>query len=516
MGLSLAAVSLRAQDDVGAGVARFAGDDRVVVDYVGDELLAGLSDDERALLRRTAILGPLTGPLCDAALRVKGSARALHDLSRANLLIAPVDRAEEEYRMHPLLSGALALELRRDEPELVDGIHRRAGAWHERHGALDRAAEHVTAAGDAEHAAALLWRLAPECIASGRAADLERWLARFTEADLVEHPALSVCAGMHHVAHGDRDAAERWADVAAHALEARDEPDAAPSWAASPSFAPRSRATAWRRWRRTPPVRTRCSSTTADGARSPACSRASPCSCRVTRSMRWSVSTRGSTAAPSAFPRSRRCASRSSGSSALEREDWVQGAELAGSASGVVEEAGLDGTAASALVLAVSAFAAAHGGRVEQARDDARAARRMLATLSDAVPWFAAEARIALARAELRLSDAAAARQLLGEATRLLRPVPEAVVLHAAIDDAWERADTFAAGAVSGPTSLTTAELRVLRFLPSHLPFREIAERLHVSANTVKSQAHAVYRKLDASSRSEAVARAREVGLVDS
>jgi len=58
-----------------------------------------------------------------------------------------------------------------------------------------------------------------------------------------------------------------------------------------------------------------------------------------------------------------------------------------------------------------------------------------------------------------------------------------------------------------GSSSLTTAELRVLRFLPSHLSFREIAERLHVSANTVKTQAHAIYRKLDASSRSGADTR---------
>jgi ATP/maltotriose-dependent transcriptional regulator MalT len=36
-----------------------------------------------------------------------------------------------------------------------------------------------------------------------------------------------------------------------------------------------------------------------------------------------------------------------------------------------------------------------------------------------------------------------------------------------------------------------------------------------VSANTVKTQAHAVYRKLDASSRSSAVTRARTVGLLD-
>jgi LuxR family maltose regulon positive regulatory protein len=69
---------------------------------------------------------------------------------------------------------------------------------------------------------------------------------------------------------------------------------------------------------------------------------------------------------------------------------------------------------------------------------------------------------------------------------------------------------------LTGPGSLTTAELRVLGFLPGHLSFREIAADLQVSANTVKTQAHAVYRKLDASSRSTAVATARAPGsLID-
>ena len=62
---------------------------------------------------------------------------------------------------------------------------------------------------------------------------------------------------------------------------------------------------------------------------------------------------------------------------------------------------------------------------------------------------------------------------------------------------------------------LTTAELRVLQFLPSHLSFPEVAEQLCVSPNTVKSHARAVYRKLNATSRAEAVDRARECGLLD-
>ena len=62
--------------------------------------------------------------------------------------------------------------------------------------------------------------------------------------------------------------------------------------------------------------------------------------------------------------------------------------------------------------------------------------------------------------------------------------------------------------------SLTTAELKILQYLPTHLSFREIGDRTCVSANTVKTQANAIYRKLDVRSRSEAVAQARVLGLL--
>jgi LuxR family maltose regulon positive regulatory protein len=61
---------------------------------------------------------------------------------------------------------------------------------------------------------------------------------------------------------------------------------------------------------------------------------------------------------------------------------------------------------------------------------------------------------------------------------------------------------------------MTSAELRILQYLPTHLSFREIGELTFVSANTVKTQANAVYRKLGVSSRSEAVTRARGCGLL--
>ena len=188
---------------------------------------------------------------------------------------------------------------------------------------------------------------------------------------------------------------------------------------------------------------------------------------------------------------------------------------LAETAVGELESAWLDDEPSCALAYAAAACARAHAGQVEQAQRDVERSRRLLAALPCPVPWYVAETAIALARALLRLSDAAEARALLSDAGRALRALPDAAGLQAWLDDAWERADSFAIGAVAGPSALTIAELRVLRFLPSHLSFREIAAKLQVSANTIKTQAHAVYRKLDASSRSEAVARARSIGLVD-
>jgi LuxR family maltose regulon positive regulatory protein len=49
--------------------------------------------------------------------------------------------------------------------------------------------------------------------------------------------------------------------------------------------------------------------------------------------------------------------------------------------------------------------------------------------------------------------------------------------------------------------------------LSTHLSYQEMGERLHVSKNTVKTQAYSAYRKLGVSTRSDAVIRARELGL---
>ena len=66
----------------------------------------------------------------------------------------------------------------------------------------------------------------------------------------------------------------------------------------------------------------------------------------------------------------------------------------------------------------------------------------------------------------------------------------------------------------SGVSELSAREQGVLRYLPTHLTTREIAGELFISMNTLKSHLKSIYRKLDASSRPDAVAHARSVGLL--
>ena len=66
-----------------------------------------------------------------------------------------------------------------------------------------------------------------------------------------------------------------------------------------------------------------------------------------------------------------------------------------------------------------------------------------------------------------------------------------------------------------GASTLTCAELRLLPLLATHLSFSEIAAQMFLSPDTIKSQANSIYRKLGASTRSQAVARSRDLGLLD-
>ncbi|MGA2929258.1 MAG: helix-turn-helix transcriptional regulator, partial [Solirubrobacteraceae bacterium] len=108
----LAGLSLRNRADRHEFISRFAGDDRHIVDYLGEEVLADLDPDTRELLLRTSILERVNGPLCDSIAESTGSARKLDTLARSNLFVVPLDDRRDWYRYHHLFRACLNAELR--------------------------------------------------------------------------------------------------------------------------------------------------------------------------------------------------------------------------------------------------------------------------------------------------------------------------------------------------------------------------------------------------------------------
>jgi len=68
--------------------------------------------------------------------------------------------------------------------------------------------------------------------------------------------------------------------------------------------------------------------------------------------------------------------------------------------------------------------------------------------------------------------------------------------------------------AAAGADELSERELAILRLLASQLSLREIDNELYISLNTIKTHIRSIYAKLRVASREQALARAREFGLL--
>jgi LuxR family maltose regulon positive regulatory protein len=150
---------------------------------------------------------------------------------------------------------------------------------------------------------------------------------------------------------------------------------------------------------------------------------------------------------------------------------------------------------------------------MREARQVVRRAARLRPLLTYALPVVSIQALLELAQTYLALVDPAGARAVLEQAQEILRRRPDLGTLATAVERLQARVDQITAAAAVGASALTTAELRLLPLLPTHLSFPEIAERLFVSRHTVKSQVQSVYRKLGVSSRGAAVAVMAELSM---
>ena len=514
-GLYLATIALRDEPDPGGACERFAGDDHLVADYLRDEMLRALPPRTRDFLVHTSVLDVLSGEACDAVLDRSDSATELDAAATANLMLIPLDRRGESYRYHQLFRDMLQFELHRRNAALEATLHSRASAWYESRGELDAAIGHAQSARDEARVDALMWRAVPAFVSFGRAATVERWLEPYPAADIAARPALAISAAWAAVTIGDLGALGFWSAVVSEHDPNGLLPDGTPVGAAAALL----RATV---------AKDGIAAIRDDAAHAFALDRAgSPfqsVACylegaalrvlgdRAAARERLEVGVAiGRLLSPAAHVH---CAAQLA-VLAIEEDDWPEADRRVEEALGIVEEFRLSERPVMAGTYATAALVRAYMGDGGTARAHSKHSLYLLSMMTSGGPWLAVDARLLLARAALLLGDVALARVLTREADALVALVPDADQFRAAVGElrVATNADQVPLGVAATP--MTPAELRVLRYLPTHLTFAAIAEELFVSRNTVKTQAISIYRKLGVSSRDPAVVTARRLGLLE-
>ena len=510
---------LSAAANAGRGVT-VTGNDPLVYDFLRSELIASLPPDELRFLTRTSVLDRLSGPLCDAALDAGGSAAMLEALERSNHFVIALDRDRTWYRCHHLLRELLITELPRHEPELVAPLLGRASDWCLAAGDDVEAVAYAQAAGGLDRVARTVARLAQPVFHSGRVATVNQWLVWLGEQEGIErYSALAVIAAIFCCVNGQPAATDRWTALAEQGRDDGALPDGTASissWRSllrafrcrdgidamcdDAGFAVRT-LDATSPWR--PPAMALLGMSklltgddqaaddlfvdAAAEARAFATTRATPVVVPVAQAERALV--------------------------AIAREQWVEAATHAEQAVWTTQRSRNHEAPLHALVYAVAACTALHVERPDSARTFLTEAQRRLPGLTYALPVPAVQARLEMARAYIGMADHAGALTALGEIDAISRHVADLGPLgeHAA---RLRATLATAAHGEPGASALTAAELRILPLMTTHLSYREIGERRFLSGHTVKSHAMSIYRKLNATSRNEAVERARELGLL--
>lgn len=509
--------------------ARLRGDQREIAAYLWGEVLRRQAPDVQRFLLETAILDELSAPLCAAVTGRADAGDVLDDLESRHVFVTAMDDRNQWYRYHHLFAELLRTRLERRAPRAVAGLHRRAARWNEAHGRAERAVAHWLAAGEPGRTAELVERTCDEYLETGRQESARRLLQLFTEEQLLAHPGLAVTAGwVYAVCIGTPQEQARWTHLVSR-MELPDEPPADSSRGRGARGArPRVSASSLRSsllllraelavdglarqledFRASLQLETRVGTSFYDVAqqgygRSQWLTGHPRQAEKVLRKLLGDtedVHTRAGVSAELAL---------------IAQDDgrWDAARALQADAERLFPDLGLEETPGFCSFLPLQL---AHLRQL--VHEDDPGAQEVTAVVGayagrmvHRAPWMRLWAAVMLGEVALDEGDLDAARGWSAQAAATLAAYPDAGIF-AARSRRLQRALEERSLAVA----LTRAERRVLDLLPTHLTPPQIGAELFISHNTVKTHLRAIYRKLGASSRAEAVARSRELGLLKS
>jgi LuxR family maltose regulon positive regulatory protein len=507
-GVYLSALSRAAWPDA-AVPARLRFGRREVEQYFSVEVLDRQPRDVQEFLLCTSILYRMCPDLCRAITGREDSAGMLDRLAGDNLFLWSLDDQGQWFRYHHIFEQFLCDELRRRFPGREPELRRRAAAWWLAAGNVDRAVFHWLAAGDVDAAADCVAAAWPRFVLRGQVLTVGAWLGLFSHEQILHHPALALTAGWYYAISGDLEMGALWRHVALLDEVDGPSPDGAASLCSS---------------------RAMLRATLGWGGTAQMLKDAELAASLETRpGSSWHATANvllGSALYLAGKPRRAvrplRAAVDESGADyvlvemgalgmltliAADEGDWRKAREYSDRAAERFGEARLGEFCPSAVVHATRARVLAEEGDAGVLGELARAHH----VLEHMVDWPRSTliAAVVAGEACLRVDRPLDAALWSARAQEELQDWPDDGVLRARVE-----ALRVAVELRRGMEPLSAAEERLVEFLPTQLSFVEIAAHLSLSTNTVKSHVRHIYAKLGVTSRTEAVERARELGLL--
>ena len=514
--LVLAGLWLRTVDDPVSAVRSFGGDHRFVADYLSGEVLASLDESSRSFLYGAAVLGELTPELGDAVFDRTDSAAQLAELERSNFFVLRLGRGGW-FRIHSLLAEYAKAQLASLDPATTQGIQRQAAAWLRSRGMPLEAIGHAAASHDHGLVADILVEYHVPLISFGQSRSLLHWVGTLPDDCVVEHPELTVAAAIAAILDAAGLAEQRRYLQLAERVRAG-QPERSSAYAET-----------WALVARALIIEGGVGQAVLDARQAVGMAEGEP---EIIGG------------ALAAYAR------------ALFFAGELE--EAFGAALRVLRHPGMD-RRVPALVIAQTTrvFVDVECGRLASARSHAERAKAAVGRIGSGRSRLGANALAALGAVLAAEGKLAEAERELGTAEHLFRD--EVATLHHAwllvllarvrvqrgrLDDAQvtlgsaqealaELGDSGRVPALADTVALeleearararggevlespSEAELAVLRLLETDMSLREIGERLFISPNTVRSHTHALYRKLGVHSRTDALARATALGLLE-
>jgi LuxR family transcriptional regulator, maltose regulon positive regulatory protein len=508
-GLQLAALRLVGRSDPSEFIDRFTGADRHVVDYLGAEVLDSQPAPVLEFLLQTSVLNRVCAPLGNAVTGKDDAASILDDIYRADLFLSPLDDQHRWFRYHHLFRGILRHELARTSPQLVTVLNRRAAQWYALAGDYVEAVGHAIEAQDVQLTATIVsdgWR---QHFNAGQLDTVQAWLAALPADMVAGDPGLSVAQVWLALDQGRLDdagsaltaaEASTVSDTHLRILRALHTFKIGDVGGAAQLLAKIARPT------NDPFIATvhsliRGNSLLWIGELAEARELLSEAAANAQRdgNQLARIYARGGLALV-----------------AVESGDLDE-------AEGIIRETDLEVEQTLTGTHFVATFPALAAARLAAARAEWDLAAQCARTAVERARRGAGRVEVAgalLTVAMVTRSAGAPSDDLnqtdgwLAQARMALRlcPDPGPIVL------AWlateERARRAGHHEPSAREPLTEREQALLRLLPGPMSQRELASALFVTPNTIKTHLRAIYRKLGAESRAEAVIRARDVGML--